>query len=440
MEEVIALDSESVRSIDENGFLHVARSPVTREQVAPYWGHEIPGWEEHHLEPDKKYFGYRPAAELEKPATIQSLNGIPIQFQHHPDYADAPARDTRVGSTGTDAVFEAPFLVNSLHIQDQRAIDRINDGTMRELSLGYRYEPDFTPGEFNGQPYDFVMRNINCNHVALVEEGRAGHGVLVLDARPDSERKTMAEEVKEVPAAEEAAQDGFDIETCRPALQALVAKGVNPVDLLEQILNAPPAPPAPPAEPAAEAVAPAVDEETHEEAADDEPQEGEDSEKEPAPATDAEDTPNYDEAIKSCGLDASDPAVQQAFAEGVKYGKEEEGANPVSQVAQDAQIKTIASIIDRKLRERFRGQFKAARECAPTLGNVDAMAYDSAGSIYKAALSKSGIKTSNLSDEAAMAAYRAFRYASGRRLTTDRAPAKKEASGIDRILSRVRRG
>ena len=76
-----------MRHFDENGFLHVDVSPVTAVQVAPYRGSEIPGWRERGLDPDRVYHAYRPAAELSKPATVESLNGIPIQLEHHPDYA-----------------------------------------------------------------------------------------------------------------------------------------------------------------------------------------------------------------------------------------------------------------------------------------------------------------------------------------------------------------
>ena len=31
-----SIDKDSVRTVDDNGFLHVAVSPVTKEQVAPY--------------------------------------------------------------------------------------------------------------------------------------------------------------------------------------------------------------------------------------------------------------------------------------------------------------------------------------------------------------------------------------------------------------------
>ena len=172
---------DSVRNIDDNGYLHVGVSNITKEQVAPYRGNEIPDFEKLGLDPDKIYTIYRPASELSKPETVKSLNGIPILLKHAPDSAEEPASN-RVGSTGTDAKWEAPYLTNSLHIQDADAIRRINDGTMREISMGYFYTPVLKHGEFEGEPYDLIMTDIACNHVALVEEGRAGPDVLVKDA------------------------------------------------------------------------------------------------------------------------------------------------------------------------------------------------------------------------------------------------------------------
>lgn len=174
---------QSVRSIDTNGFMHIAISPLTKEQIAPYYGREIPGWESLGLDPNKTYMGYRPAEELKKPETIASFNGIPLQFRHHADFAEAPAKDTRVGAVGTEAKWASPYLMNSLVIYDQKAQKVVKNGFMRELSSAYKYKPDFTPGTWNGQHYDFIMRDIRANHVALVEEGRAGADVLVYDSK-----------------------------------------------------------------------------------------------------------------------------------------------------------------------------------------------------------------------------------------------------------------
>ena len=149
------------------------------------------------------------------------MNGIPIQLDHNADYADAPAKETRVGSTGDKARFEAPFLFNSLHILDKSAIDRINDGSMRELSLAYRYRPDFQKGTApNGEEYDFIMRDINANHLALVEQGRCGDQVLVYDSKLE---QTMYEDEKGiVPQETDIAED----------------EGVNVDALIKQMIDA----------------------------------------------------------------------------------------------------------------------------------------------------------------------------------------------------------
>ena len=197
--ETLAFDKGSVRSVDENGFLHVKISPLTRVQVAPYYGKEIPGWRSLGLDPDKIYKGYRPESELKKATTIESINGIPIQLRHHPDFAEDPAKDTRIGATGTDGKYASPYLMNSLHFFDKKARDLIESEALRELSLAYRYKPDFTPGKTeDGQEYDFIMRDISGNHLALVEQGRAGHEVLVYDSkRSDMDREEIANLVQD---------------------------------------------------------------------------------------------------------------------------------------------------------------------------------------------------------------------------------------------------
>lgn len=449
MIEKIALDAQSKRTYDENGFLHVSISPLTRVQVAPYRGCEIPGWQELGLEPERVYRGYRPASELSKPETIESVNGIPIQLAHHMDYADNPAKNTRVGSTGTDGAFHPPFLTNSLHIQDKSAIDRINDGSMRELSLAYRYKPVFQPGETpDGEKYDFIMTDISANHLALVDEGRAGHEVLVYDSKggnmADVEKTLPASdddavEKKEVALAQQVkqgAQKLIDLHTS-PAEQELHSEAVDDDDkdaeitsILEDLqkagadlskvpgladrlkgLAAAAADEdedlegaAAPVEDEDEAVAPAEDpaaapaEDEDEPAAEgDEPAEDED---EPAAETDEGDM--VADGLKACGLDGEDPEVQKAFAAGLKYAKG--GAKPAGKpaAAQDRALRKIVSMVTGRLNAKL----NAAEECRKTLGRVRLGAFDSAGDIYRAALRQEGFKTKGLSNRDAMMVYR----------------------------------
>lgn len=65
-----------------------------------------------------------------------------------------------VGRTGTEAQFVGPYLSKQSGAVDARreAIDDIHSAAKRELSCGYRYRADMTPGSFNGEPYDGVMR------------------------------------------------------------------------------------------------------------------------------------------------------------------------------------------------------------------------------------------------------------------------------------------
>lgn len=175
----LTFDAASKRRFDENGFMHVESSHITKEQVAPYRGREIPGWEELGLDPDKVYFGYRPAEELKK--AIQTFNGLPIMLMHHTVSADDPKKEYQVGSMATNAVWNDPYVDNGMIFTDSVGIEAVKNGTFREISWAYQYDPDFTPGVFNGIPYDFVMRNLRGNHVAIVEEGRAGPDVVVAD-------------------------------------------------------------------------------------------------------------------------------------------------------------------------------------------------------------------------------------------------------------------
>ena len=426
--ERVALDAESKRTYDDNGFLHVSISPLTRVQVAPYHGSEIPGWQSLGLDPERIYKGYRSAEELSKPETIESVNGIPIQLMHHMDYADNPAKATRVGSTGTDAAFHDPYLTNSLHIQDKKAIDRINDGSMRELSLAYRYKPIFTAGVSpDGEKYDFLMTDISANHLALVDEGRAGHEVLVYDSKEGE--KSMAEEVKtpqatgEEPAKQEAAvaevakgvQDLVDLskpaepaapaadeECAKPAedeepdaiaalVKDLTAAGLDPSKLpgLEDRLKALAAP------------APAEDGEekptADEECASAEPAKDEETAPEAKPAEDEAVT----EGLKQCGLDGEDPAVQKAFAEGMKYasqGNTAEAPKADAEAAADRAIRDATAKVEAK--------YAAIEECRRSLGKVRPMAYDCAGDVYRDAVKAEGISSKGMSDDVAMNVYR----------------------------------
>jgi len=63
-----------------------------------------------------------------------------------------------------------------LHITDAEAIKKIADevNPKTELSCGYQCDCIKQDGEYNGEKYDHVQKNIRYNHIALVDRGRAG--------------------------------------------------------------------------------------------------------------------------------------------------------------------------------------------------------------------------------------------------------------------------
>jgi 8-oxo-dGTP pyrophosphatase MutT (NUDIX family) len=178
---IFAIDQESVRRIDQEGRLHVAVTNISKANVCPYLGREIPLAEELGLDPDKIYNLLRHPEELRRAA--KSFNGIQLLRKHVPVSADDPQLYDVVGCTGTEARFTDPYLRNSIVVWTEDAIKLIEAGSQRELSSAYRYRADMTPGTFRGARYDGIMRDIVGNHVALVEEGRAGTDVMVADSR-----------------------------------------------------------------------------------------------------------------------------------------------------------------------------------------------------------------------------------------------------------------
>lgn len=184
----------SVRHYDENGFLHVDICNITKEQVAPYYGREIPGWQQLGLIPDKIYYGYRPFEEIKKAA--ETFNNLPLLSKHVEDGADKKNHHLRVGSLGTNAQANEPYLTNSLVVYDDKAIKGIETKEKTQLSSAYRYVPVFIPGFFDGQRYDFRMEKIRGNHVALVKEGRAGGDVVVADSNSIKKGEKMSTKLK----------------------------------------------------------------------------------------------------------------------------------------------------------------------------------------------------------------------------------------------------
>lgn len=177
-----AFDKASVRTYDEDGMMHVALTPISKANVCIYYGKEIPDSEALGLDPNKAYRLLRDPEELKK--AVSTFNNKPVLNKHIGVTVIDPPKESIVGSTGERSEFDGTYLKNSLVLWDIDSILGVETEKQKEISSSYRYKLDMTPGEYEGETYDGVMRDIVCNHVAIVPSGRAGSDVFVYDSKP----------------------------------------------------------------------------------------------------------------------------------------------------------------------------------------------------------------------------------------------------------------
>jgi len=179
--ELIVFD-RSARQVDADGRLHVLKSHISKANVCPYFGKEIPGYKDLGLQPDTVYKMFRDPVELKKGE--DTFKRLQILSVHKKVSVAEPQKDLVIGSIGSDVYFEDPYLCADLVFTDATAIAGIETEQVQELSCSYRYTPVMEAGVYKGEAYDGRMTNIVGNHLALVEEGRAGSDVVVADANP----------------------------------------------------------------------------------------------------------------------------------------------------------------------------------------------------------------------------------------------------------------
>lgn len=168
------------------GYLVCKEVPIARIGTQEYRGMEFGG-----ENPEKIYVVKRPEEEVFSKAALASFEGKPV-VDEHPDenvtpdnigrYIKGTCRDVR---RGEGALFDC--VVADLIIYDKDLIKKIESGK-RDISCGYDCLWDPKDND------TYVQLEIRGNHVAVVEEGRAGHKVSIRDSRKGG--KTMSEKSK----------------------------------------------------------------------------------------------------------------------------------------------------------------------------------------------------------------------------------------------------
>ncbi|MEX3240522.1 DUF2213 domain-containing protein [Serratia quinivorans] len=346
--ESLAFDRASVRTFDGNGRLQVKVSNISKANVCPYFGREIPGADKLGLDPEKIYRLWRHPDELKK--AVATFNNIPLLSIHTPDFPGDPPHESRVGVTHSNAAFDGTYLTNGLSVWDNSAIAGIETEEQEELSSSYQYVADMTPGTTpDGEVYDGIMRDIVGNHVALVETGRAGSDVLVADSLPP--------ELKHMSKRKAAA--------IRATLKPLLAQDA---DLEAEVRKA----------------LLALDEADKED------------EKDKKPAEDEEDD-DLDDKKKKTADDAEedeDDKKKKTADDEDDEDEEDKKDEKVSKTAMDSAIRLAADSATKKAAQNFRAVREAEQAVRPLIGDVVAM--DSAEEVYRTALEQADVDISGV--------------------------------------------
>jgi uncharacterized protein len=116
--------------------------------------------------------------------SMKSFEQLPVTDTHPPQMLDANnTRSYARGNVGSDVQRDGDFVRAPFLITDAQLIKKMKGG-VREVSNGYTCELENSPGVWEGQSYDVIQRSIRGNHVAIVDEGRAGEGAVVrLDSK-----------------------------------------------------------------------------------------------------------------------------------------------------------------------------------------------------------------------------------------------------------------
>jgi hypothetical protein len=118
----------------------------------------------------------RTPEEVTQAESMETIKMIPIVDGHPPEKLVNAGNIKRlaIGYTGETIEDEYPYIIANMVVTDKAAVEKIKDKKRNQLSLGYTVDLIPESGIYNGEPYDYVQKNIRYNHLALVDEARAG--------------------------------------------------------------------------------------------------------------------------------------------------------------------------------------------------------------------------------------------------------------------------
>lgn len=165
--------SPSARKVDENGFLHVDGVPMFRSGIVEITGMELQAWVAQKLDYSRRYRLRIQQEVIEK--GYESFAHKPITWGHK--WIGGNSKNDFIGFTGDNPYVQGDLICDSMTVADTDAVYRIGAKEREELSAGISGEI-----EVSSVPYaDYDLLSFECNHVAVVKKGKAGHRVRILN-------------------------------------------------------------------------------------------------------------------------------------------------------------------------------------------------------------------------------------------------------------------
>ena len=386
-----AMDFQSlttVRHIDNNGHLIVDRTCITKAAINPYLGKEIPNWQALGLDPNKVYMLLRCPTELQR--ALPTFQGLQLLERHTAVSSEEPEKDSTVGSIGTVVEMDGDNVYSSLRVYDQNAIDLIESEKLNQLSAGYAYTADMTSGEWNGEHYDGVMRNIHGNHVALVERGRIGEDAIIADEMPN--------EIEEFLMSKKIALKKGGIAEVEKKAKALLGLDALPAELTSKLIIA------------------VAGQLAHDEDKEEKEAEDEDDEKK----SDAE-----DEEVIEVAEDEDDDKKSDAEDEDDKDDKKQ---------AMDA------AMIESNAVAKMKGIFSALKDVEPLVGELAMDGFDSEHDVYAYAVKQKGENTAGVNTAGLKLAVKHLKAGSQSKQIAQDSAYASASTGLKSITGHIRKG
>lgn len=175
------LDSRQVgeTSTTRDGYL-TARVRAARVGIQDYRGEEL-----NHDDKDSIFRVYRPEEEVFSKDSLGSYIGKPITVDHPDERVTADNYKKHARGHISGVARDGDSVVLEVAIMDKKTVDMVTSGAQTGLSAGYVTQLDWTPGVTpDGEKYDVVQRGIFVDHLAIVQNGRAGEEYRIGDSVP----------------------------------------------------------------------------------------------------------------------------------------------------------------------------------------------------------------------------------------------------------------